>query len=153
MPPPDIVTSTSCGEQCLPFSWEGKRCKALAAFGTCPRGLTVAWCALSRRVAHQTLGFTRHGARVLTISPTVHHVRDVRPSPESAQRKSVAGRAGFLLGCLAAIIATTLNLLRAPRPLSMGVIFLSVLIAALNIPLGIGLALLVERLSRGESEK
>jgi hypothetical protein len=77
----------------------------------------------------------------------------VQPSPEILQRKNVAGRVGLLLGCLAAVIAATLNLVRAPRPLSMGVILLSVLIAALNIPLGIGLALLVERLSRAESER
>jgi hypothetical protein len=73
------------------------------------------------------------------------------PSPEAAARKSVAGRAGFALGCVAAVIAATLNLVRAPRPLSAGVILLSVLIAALNIPLGIGLGLLVEKLSRPES--
>jgi len=79
-------------------------------------------------------------------------VRDAQPSPEIAQRRNVAGRVGFLLGCLAAVIAAAMNLARAPRPLSLGVILLSVLIAALNIPLGIGLALLVERLSRSESD-
>ena len=79
-------------------------------------------------------------------------MRDAQSSPEIAQRRNVAGRVGFLLGCLAAVIAATLNLARAPRPLGIGVVLLSVLIAALNIPLGIGLALLVERLSRSESE-
>lgn len=80
-------------------------------------------------------------------------MRDAQPSPEIAQRRNVAGRVGFALGCLAAVIAASLNLLRAPRPLSIGVVLLSVLIAALNIPLGIGLALLVERLSRSESDR
>lgn len=87
------------------------------------------------------------------LSSPFRHVRDAQPSSEIAQRRNLAGRVGFLLGILAALIAVTLNLLRAPRPLSLGVVLLSVLIAALNIPLGIGLALLVERLSRGESER
>ena len=56
-----------------------------------------------------------------------------------------------MLGCLAAVITSVINLVRAPRPLSLGIVVLSVLIAALNIPLGIGLALLVERLSRSQS--
>ena len=68
-----------------------------------------------------------------------------------ASRQSAAGRAGFALGCLAAIITSVINLMRAPRPLSLGVVILSLLIAALNIPLGIALALLVERLSRTHS--
>jgi len=71
--------------------------------------------------------------------------------PTVEARQNAAGRAGFALGCLAAIITSVINLVRAPRPLSLGVVILSLLIAALNIPLGIGLALLVERLSRTPS--
>jgi hypothetical protein len=76
---------------------------------------------------------------------------DSSPPPAVAERQNAAGRAGFALGCLAFAITSVLNLMRAPRPLSLGVVFLSLLIAALNIPLGIALALLVERLTRSQS--
>jgi len=76
---------------------------------------------------------------------------DPRSSSSTETRQNAAGRAGFVLGCLAAVITSVINLVRAPRPLSLGIVVLSVLIAALNIPLGIGLALLVERLSRSQS--
>lgn len=73
-------------------------------------------------------------------------------SPDIAARKNVAGRMGFVMGCIAAVIALSINLYRAPRPLSFGLVLLSTLIAALNIPLGIALALLVERLTRRSSD-
>jgi len=78
---------------------------------------------------------------------------DPDPDPPTSieARQNAAGRAGFVLGCLAAILTSAINLARAPRPLSLGIVLLSLLIAALNIPLGIGLALLVERLSRSQS--
>jgi hypothetical protein len=70
-------------------------------------------------------------------------------SPQAiASRQGTAGRAGFALGCLAAVITSVIYLLPAPRPLSLGIVIVILLIAALNIPLGIALALLVERLSR-----
>jgi hypothetical protein len=68
--------------------------------------------------------------------------------PELKARRQTAGRVGFIMGCIAAIVAATINFLRAPRPLSPGVALLIVLVAALNIPLGIGIGLLGERLSR-----
>ena len=37
---------------------------------------------------------------------------------EIAARKQVAGRIGFGMGCIAALIAATINFLRAPRPLT-----------------------------------
>lgn len=72
--------------------------------------------------------------------------------PDIGARKHTFGRAGFVLGCVAAVIAALLNLRRAPQPLSLGIAVLSILIAALNVPLGIGLGLLVERLSRTRPE-
>jgi hypothetical protein len=45
-------------------------------------------------------------------------------------------------------VAAAINFARAPRPVSAGIALLIVLVAALNIPLGIGMGLLGERLSR-----
>ena len=64
-------------------------------------------------------------------------------------RKQVAGRIGFTMGCVAAVVAAVLNFLRAPRPLSLGIGLLIVLVAALNIPLGIAMGLLGEWITRG----
>jgi uncharacterized membrane protein len=63
-------------------------------------------------------------------------------------RKQTAGRVGFAMGCVAAIVAAVINFARAPRPLTLGVGLLIVLVAALNIPLGIAVGLLGERFSR-----
>ncbi|MFL5613900.1 MAG: hypothetical protein ACJ796_09605 [Gemmatimonadaceae bacterium] len=63
-------------------------------------------------------------------------------------RRQTAGRVGFAMGCIAAVVAAIINFVRAPRPLSGGIALLIVLVAALNIPLGIAIGLLGERLSR-----
>jgi hypothetical protein len=63
-------------------------------------------------------------------------------------RQNVAGRFGFVLGCVAAILAATINLWRAPRPFTLASVALAVLMAALNVPFGIGLGLLGERVTR-----
>jgi hypothetical protein len=63
-------------------------------------------------------------------------------------RQNIAGRFGFVLGCIAAAAAATINLWREPRPLSLASIALAVLMAALNIPLGIAMGLLGERITR-----
>lgn len=68
--------------------------------------------------------------------------------PELQARRQTAGRVGFMMGCIAAIVAALINFMRAPRPLSPGIAVLIVLVAALNIPLGIAIGLLGERLSR-----
>ena len=76
------------------------------------------------------------------------------PRKESAEereiraRKNIAGRFGFVLGCVAAVAAIGINMWRAPRPWTLSSISLAVLMAALNIPLGIGLGLLGEKLTR-----
>ena len=63
-------------------------------------------------------------------------------------RQNIAGRFGFVLGCVAAVAAATINLYRAPRPFSLASVALAVLMAALNIPFGIALGLLGERMTR-----
>ena len=84
--------------------------------------------------------------------PTPPHAQDPRAA-EIAARKQVAGRIGFTMGCIAAAIAVTINVMRAPRPITWGLVALIVLVAALNIPLGIGMGLLGERLSRRPSDR
>jgi len=74
------------------------------------------------------------------------------PNPErDAQikaRQDVAGRFGFILGCVAAVAAVSVNLWRAPRPFSFISLALAVLMAALNVPIGIMLGLFGERVTR-----
>ena len=72
--------------------------------------------------------------------------------PEVKARQNVAGRFGFVLGCVAAVAAIGINMWRTPRPWSLSAITLAVLMAALNIPLGIGLGLLGERLTRAPKD-
>ena len=72
---------------------------------------------------------------------------DPRASEFQARRQT-AGRVGFAMGCVAAVVAAAINFTRAPRPLTLGVTLLIVLVAALNIPLGIAVGLVGERLSR-----
>jgi len=67
---------------------------------------------------------------------------------EFQARRQTAGRVGFAMGCVAAVVASAINFARAPRPITLGVALLIVLVAALNIPLGIAVGLLGERLSR-----
>jgi hypothetical protein len=71
------------------------------------------------------------------------------PKSASVQaRQQVAGRIGFGMGCVAALVAGAINFVRAPRPLSFGIVLLILLMAALNIPIGIALGLLGERVTR-----
>ena len=63
-------------------------------------------------------------------------------------RKSAAGRFGFILGCIAAIVAASINFYRAPRPLTISAVILAILMAALNVPLGIAFGLLGEAMTR-----
>ena len=63
-------------------------------------------------------------------------------------RKQTAGRVGFAMGCVASVVAAAINFMRAPRPVTPGIALLIALVAALNIPLGIAIGLLGERLSR-----
>ena len=73
--------------------------------------------------------------------------------PRIKARQNVAGRFGFILGCLAAASAIGINLYRAPRPWDWNAVALAVLMAALNMPLGIILGLLGEKLTRPNRNK
>ena len=63
-------------------------------------------------------------------------------------RQDVAGRAGFTLGCIAAISAVAINLYRSPEGFTFLSIAMAVLMAALNMPVGIMLGLAGEKLTR-----
>lgn len=78
--------------------------------------------------------------------------RNTADDQEIKTRKNIAGRFGFVLGCIAAVAAIGINMWRAPRPWTLSSVTLAVLMAALNIPLGIGLGLLGERLTRAPRE-
>jgi hypothetical protein len=71
-----------------------------------------------------------------------------RDDAEVKARQNSAGRYGFVLGCIAAVAALAMNLWRAPRPFSAPSIALAALMAALNVPLGIAVGLLFERMTR-----
>ena len=78
--------------------------------------------------------------------------RKPEDDPRIKARIDAAGRFGFTLGCVAAVAAVTINLIRAPRPYSLLSLVLAVLMAALNIPFGIMLGLLGERLTRPKNK-
>jgi drug/metabolite transporter (DMT)-like permease len=67
---------------------------------------------------------------------------------EIAERKSAAGRFGFILGCIAAVLAFGIELFIAPKPISGVTALTAALMAALNVPFGIALGLLGERMTR-----
>jgi hypothetical protein len=79
--------------------------------------------------------------------------RKPEDDPRIKARIDAAGRFGFTLGCIAAVAAVTINLIRAPRPYSFISLVLAVLMAALNIPFGIMLGLLGERLTRPKDKR
>ena len=79
--------------------------------------------------------------------------RKPEDDPRIKARIDAAGRFGFTLGCVAAVAAVTINLIRAPRPYSLISLLLAVLMAALNVPFGIVLGLLGERLTRPKEKK
>lgn len=64
------------------------------------------------------------------------------------ERQDRAGRFGFILGCIAAVAALALNLWRIGPPWGALTVVSAVLMAALNVPIGIGLGLLGEKVTR-----
>jgi hypothetical protein len=73
---------------------------------------------------------------------------DKKHDAEIRARQNTAGRFGFVLGCVAAVLAVGINLRHAPRPWDLASVALAVLMAALNIPLGIALGLVGEKFTR-----
>ena len=88
-----------------------------------------------------------HSARSCTFTPMSSH-SERQAQSELKARQNSAGRFGFILGCVGAVLALLINLWRSPRPWSVASIALAVLMAALNIPMGIAIGLLGERLTR-----
>lgn len=74
------------------------------------------------------------------------------PNPERdaaiQARQDFAGRTGFIFGCTAAVAAVSLIVVRAPQPFTFLSLATAVLMAALNMPLGIMLGLFGERVTR-----
>jgi hypothetical protein len=74
------------------------------------------------------------------------------PNPERdaaiKARQDIAGRAGFILGITAAVAAVTLIIIRAEQPFTFLSLTTAVLMAALNMPIGIMLGLFGERVTR-----
>jgi hypothetical protein len=104
---------------------------------------------ISLRSEHQ--GFFVELISFPRVSPRDHSRNEPPRGGDDQQikaRQSVAGRFGFILGCVAAVVAATINLWRAPRPFTVASVALAVLMAALNVPFGIALGLLGERLTR-----
>ena len=64
-----------------------------------------------------------------------------------------AGRLGFIFGCVAALAAITINLWRSSADKSFLAVATAVLMAALNIPLGIALGLWSEKVTRPKRPK
>jgi len=73
--------------------------------------------------------------------------------PEIKARQNTAGKTGFILGCLAAVAALSINLARTERPYDLLSLVIAVLMAALNVPFGIMLALLAEKWTRPKTGK
>ena len=73
--------------------------------------------------------------------------------PDIEQRTSAAGRFGFILGCVAAVLAFAISLFHAPKPLRPITILTAALMAALNVPLGIAMGLLGERMTRTKKDE
>lgn len=63
-------------------------------------------------------------------------------------RQDMAGKFGFVLGCISAVCAIALELYRTPEPYSILTLCTLVLMAALNLPIGIMLGLAGEKLTR-----
>lgn len=79
--------------------------------------------------------------------------RPPEDDPHIKARVNTAGRFGFALGCIAAIAAITINFYRSPGDWGFLSATTAVLMAALNVPLGIMLGLWGEKLTRPKRPK
>lgn len=79
--------------------------------------------------------------------------RPPEDDPRIKARIDTAGRFGFALGIIAAIAAVAINLWNAPRPWEWSGLVLAILMAALNVPLGIFIGLLGEKMTRPKRPK
>jgi len=79
--------------------------------------------------------------------------RPPEDDPQIKSRVDTAGRFGFILGCIAAIAAVTINFYRSSGDWSVLSTMTAVLMAALNVPLGIMLGLWGEKMTRPKRPK
>ena len=79
--------------------------------------------------------------------------RKPEDDPAIKARQNAAGRTGFILGVFAAIAALAINLVRTERPYDVLSVVIAALMAALNVPFGIMLALLAEKWTRPKAPK
>ena len=79
--------------------------------------------------------------------------RPPEDDPQIKARQDTAGRFGFVLGCIAAVAAIAINLWRSSGQWTFLSLAMAVLMAALNIPLGIMLGLWGEKLTRPKRPK
>jgi hypothetical protein len=79
--------------------------------------------------------------------------RKPEDDPAIKARQDAAGRTGFILGCIAAIAAFIVNFTRTERPYEFLSLLVALLMAALNVPFGIMLALLAEKWTRPRTGK
>ena len=86
--------------------------------------------------------------RALIFSSVDIPRRKPEDDPAVKARQDAAGKTGFILGCFAAIAAFVINLVRTERPYEFLSLLVAVLMAALNVPFGIMLALLAEKWTR-----
>lgn len=92
-------------------------------------------------------------ASAIIFSPVDIPRRKPEDDPEIKARQNTAGKTGFILGCLAAAAALAINLVRTERPYEFLSLLIAVLMAALNVPFGIMLALLAEKWTRPRAGK
>jgi hypothetical protein len=75
------------------------------------------------------------------------------PADDDVERRvNAAGRFGFVLGCIAAVLAFGISMFRVPKPISALSVLTAALMAAINVPLGIAMALLGEKITRGKHD-
>ena len=79
--------------------------------------------------------------------------RPPEDDPRVKARQNAADVFRFILGILAAAAAIAINLWNAPRPWEWSGLALAILMAALDVPLGIFLGLLGEKLTRPAPER
>lgn len=79
--------------------------------------------------------------------------RKPEDDPAIKARQDAAGRTGFILGCIAGVAAFIVNLARTERPYEFLSLLVALLMAALNVPFGIMLALLAEKWTRPKTRK
>jgi hypothetical protein len=78
------------------------------------------------------------------------HRDDQDRQAEIDARQTAARRFGFILGCIAAMIAAIIQFIRLRNTINLASGLTVTVMAALNIPLGILFALIGERVSRSK---